>query len=328
MLWADLLQKLRQKTGLNYRPNTLYEIVVSIQHHFRHNGRFINILDDAEFGKLRQILDAKMKEIAKTGLGSMKKQAQIITEKEENEMWEKGVLGTDTGVKLLDTIVYHFELHFALRAGQEHRNLRFGQASQISLKTSHDGKRYLEYVEDISKTNNGGLNSRKIDPKVTRAYGDLVNPDRCIVLMYEKYAKLRPKKYPTSTQWYDDVPVGVHSLQKTVGKLCDLCGFEGFYSNHSLRATAATRLYSAGVDEQLISEKTGHRSLALRGYKRTSDEQLEMIDSIVKSKNVKYSDVSAAGDSREETQIQDVKHTRGEIKVQASRDSVSITIKF
>lgn len=32
------------------------------------------------------------------------------------------------------------------------------------------------------------------------------------------------------------------------------------YTNHSLRATAATRLYAAGVDEQLIAEKTGHRS--------------------------------------------------------------------
>ena len=56
------ITEIKTKNGLNYRPNTLYEIVVSIQHHFRHNGRFINILDDAEFGKLRQILDAKMKE--------------------------------------------------------------------------------------------------------------------------------------------------------------------------------------------------------------------------------------------------------------------------
>lgn len=49
--------------------------------------------------------------------------------------------------------------------------------------------------------------------------------------------------------------------------------FEGFFSNHSLRATAATRLYLAGVDEQLIAEKTDDRSVSLRNYKQTSKDQ-------------------------------------------------------
>ena len=49
----------------------------------------------------------------------------------------------------------------------------------------------------------------------------------------------------------------------------------------SLRATAATRLYDAGVDEQLITEKTGHRSSAVRSYKRTQDAQLVKISEII-----------------------------------------------
>lgn len=36
---------------------------------------------------------------------------------------------------------------------------------------------------------------------------------------------------------------------------------QGFRTVHSLRATTATRLYQAGVDKQLIVERTGHRSL-------------------------------------------------------------------
>ena len=48
----------------------------------------------------------------------------------------------------------------------------------------------------------------------------------------------------------------------------------GYKTNHSLRATTATRLYHAGVDEQLIMERTGHRSLdGVISYKRTSDNQ-------------------------------------------------------
>ena len=34
---------------------------------------------------------------------------------------------------------------------------------------------------------------------------------------------------------------------------------------------------AAGVDEQLIAEKTGHRSSSVRAYKRTSDEQQQWL---------------------------------------------------
>ena len=52
--------------------------------------------------------------------------------------------------------------------------------------------------------------------------------------------------------------------------------------NHSLRATAATRLYQAGVDEQLVMEKTGHRSIeGVRSYKHTSEQQLQQLSDIL-----------------------------------------------
>lgn len=47
--------------------------------------------------------------------------------------------------------------------------------------------------------------------------------------------------------------------------------FQGHYTNHSLRALAATRLYDARIDEQLITEKTGHRSTSVRSYKRMNE---------------------------------------------------------
>ena len=36
---------------------------------------------------------------------------------------------------------------------------------------------------------------------------------------------------------------------------------EGYKTNHSLRVSAATRFYKAGIDEQLIMERTSHQSL-------------------------------------------------------------------
>lgn len=69
--------------------------------------------------------------------------------------------------------------------------------------------------------------------------------------------------YITATSWYADTPVGVHVLKKTVGKLCEQAGFSGQFTNHSIRTAAATRLYDAGVDEQLIAEKLGIGHLPL-----------------------------------------------------------------
>ena len=56
--------------------------------------------------------------------------ADIITEEQENIMWEKGLLGINYP-QLLDRMLYQIGLNFALYAGQEHRNLRTGPQSQI-----------------------------------------------------------------------------------------------------------------------------------------------------------------------------------------------------
>ena len=70
---------------------------------------------------------------------------------------------------LRDTLVYVFGIQFALRTGQEHRNLR-SKNSQLSLQVDEVGSEYLQYVEDNSKTNNGGLAHLRIKRKVVRAY--------------------------------------------------------------------------------------------------------------------------------------------------------------
>ncbi|ESO94448.1 hypothetical protein LOTGIDRAFT_161138 [Lottia gigantea] len=225
-----------------------------------------------------------MKELSRLGLGINTKKSEVITVEQEEILWSKGLLGESNPQQLLDTLLFLFGLHFALRAAQEHRNLRFGMNTQLSVKYDLEGKKYLQYIEDVSKTNQGGLDYRKVSPKMTRAYENS-NPLRCPVRLYEKYIALRPKngtvdafylrpkKMPCSDVWYCDSPVGIHTIQSTVKRLCQSAGIIGNFSNHSLRATAATRLYQAGVDEQLITEKTGHRSNAVRAYKRTSDAQ-------------------------------------------------------
>jgi integrase len=93
------------------------------------------------------------------------------------------------------------------------------------------------------------------------------------VKLYQKYISHRPTdvpskafyltplKKPQGNVWYTKIPVGHNTLSKTVKRLCAAAGIEGYKTNHSLRVTAATRLFKSGVDEQLIMSMTGHRSI-------------------------------------------------------------------
>ena len=56
-------------------------------------------------------------------------------------------------------------------------------------------------------------------------------------------------------------------LQHVVPNLFKAAGIPGHFTNHSLKVTSATRLFEARVDEQLIMQRTGHTSTAVRSYK-------------------------------------------------------------
>ena len=74
----------------------------------------------------------------------------------------------------------------------------------------------------------------------------------------------------------------LYSLGRIISRICKEADIGGYKTNHSLRATAATRLYQSGVDEQLVMERTGHRSLEnVRSYKRTSDTQCQALSDIL-----------------------------------------------
>ena len=131
------------------------------------------------------------------------------------EVWQNGFLGSDTPELHRNTMLFVFGNCFALRAGQEHRNLRM-KNSQLSLHSDESGAEYLQYVEDVSKSNNGGLAHLRIKNKVVRAYENVEKPERCpqAVKLYEKYIShvpsetsdnsfyLRPLPKPKGNIWY------------------------------------------------------------------------------------------------------------------------------
>ena len=264
--------EVRKKSGLEYPPNTLHHICCGLLRHLGENGRpEIDIFKDSNFADFRATLDGEMKCLQSLGLGTKKRQAEPLTEAEENLLWSSGVLGDHSPQALVDTIFFMNGIYFALRSGQEHRKLRF-DPPQIEL-VEHAGEwAYLQYREDISKNNPGGIKGRKLKPKVVVHHENTEDPSRCFVRLFKLYRSkcpstqpkdafyLQPLKKPTENCWFSPRPIGHCSLDNTVSRLCKSAGIEGYKTNHSLRVTTATRLFQAGIDEQLIMERTGHHS--------------------------------------------------------------------
>ena len=138
-----------------------------------------------------------------------------------------------------------------------------------------------------------------------KVFANISNPKRCVLQLYQKYMSLRPANAPPDVFyllplrktlpdcWYQPRPVGHNPLSHTVQKLCTEIGVEGYYTNHSLRRTCATRLYQKGADEQQIMSITGHRSsTAVGSYKNVSHHQQEELSRMLQSSDAKKQKVS------------------------------------
>ena len=186
-------------------------------------------------------------------------------------------------------------LHFGLHGGQEHRNLRCYPKCQIEHEYK-DKKDCFVYRKEHSKNNQGGICSKFYQkPKVVYSFYSGHEP-RCFVHILDRYLDLCPPPSPfcsgfylrtkpnwskeenfNDTYWYSCFPVGKNLLSQTISTMMEKAGILGNFSNNSLRATTASRLYPYNVDEQLITEQTGHCSNAVCRYKCSNlDQKVEV----------------------------------------------------
>jgi hypothetical protein len=196
-----------------------------------------------------------MKILKSTG-NYTKQSADVITEEMEDKLWELKLLGDHNPQVLLDILFYGIGLCFALRRGEEHRQLHHDPC-QITLHEPPTGSSYLIYTEDVSKTNQGGLTHKHREPKKVIHYENKDNPERCLIKIFKMYNSkcpidrpasalyLKPLKHPKEDVWYQKVAVGHNTLSKVVNQLMASAGIPGHFANHSLRSTATTRLFNA-----------------------------------------------------------------------------------
>ena len=193
---SRFILEVRRKDGSEFPANTLHHVVCGIMRYLRWNGKpGLDFFKDADFDKFRCSLDAEMKRLQSNGVGSKRRQAEPLTEEEEEILWQKGLLGDSSPQTLLDTMLFMHGLYFALRSGKEHRQLRF-KPCQVELIEKPGERAYLQYFEDISKNRPGGLKGRKVKPKVVKHHADVSITERCFVRLFKLYMQKCPANRP------------------------------------------------------------------------------------------------------------------------------------
>jgi hypothetical protein len=152
--------------------------------------------------------------------------------------------------------------------------------TQASIMKIHT----YNYTEFISKNNQHRFKDMHSKNKSVKIFAS-VGSRKCVVQMLDfYYSKLPPEpkafylrpltKIEQGKPWYANVPVGINNLRMFMSRMSEKGELSTKYTNHSLRATSASRLFSCNVPEKLIQEKTGHRSWAgLRSYEHTTKQQ-------------------------------------------------------
>ncbi len=275
---ADLLRRFvmeaRRQDETPYPPATLMQIVAGIQRYFRENGQpSLTVFGDKDprFARTRGSLDARMKTLTKEGVGTESKQAQPLTKEQEEKLWSLSIFSLNTGWGLTYIVFWYNCKLFGLRGGDEHRSL---VREQFEIDYDQQG-RFLRFKGRNSKNVQGGIKQRKVRFKDLKIYARQDLGERCIVDVYNHYFGFIPQTGPFYRKPTGDDPpkyskqvIGKNKLGGLVKEMCSRAGFTGCYTNHSGKVTCAIELFAHNVDEQLIMRQTGHRSSAVRAYKR------------------------------------------------------------
>ena len=106
--------EVRKKDGTEYPPNTLHHICCGLLRYLRENGRGeIDFFKDISFADFRATLDGDMKRLQSLGIGTKQRQAEPLTEEEEERLWQTGQLGDHSPQALLDTMIFMRGIYFA-----------------------------------------------------------------------------------------------------------------------------------------------------------------------------------------------------------------------
>ena len=103
------------------------QILVNLQNYAREKDKECFHFKDERFTQIHTVLDNLSHKLHKQGVGANKIQARVVTVSEEEQLWQSGVMGSDTPHTLQNSVFYLCGIYLCLRGGDEHRELKITQ---------------------------------------------------------------------------------------------------------------------------------------------------------------------------------------------------------
>ena len=217
----------KKESGEKYPATTLRQILAAFQRMLRSNKVPLNIFDkhDLRFSELRNTLDTVSVSLRKQGIGAEVCHAAVISLEDENLIWESGVVGFEPPEALLRAVFVTVGMHFSLRGGQEHYELKVEQFKRFPLDGYSTETHYV-YTENGSKNYQGRFSECGQSNKIVRAFSQ-PESNRCPVRVLDAYLSKLPENPPAfylqwlskvpddaTRPWYKRMRIGINPLKK------------------------------------------------------------------------------------------------------------------
>ena len=178
------------------------------------------------------------------------------------------------------------------------------KAQKHYVPKSHDYSKRMDFADLVSTYRSALLSAANNHTFPTT--GEQVEPERFYL-----------KPLASSSSWKGGIcfkkqAVWKNTLRNYIPNMCREAGIAGHFTSHSAEASCATQLFDARLDEQLIQERTGHRSeSSVRRYKMTTAALTEHVSIVLDG-------VPAAGPSLKRPK----QRQSGKLKLKAIRQIV------
>ncbi len=185
---------------------------------------------DVSFSRIHAVLDNVARQLHKDGVGVSKVQIRVITMEEEEQLWEKRIIGTQSPTLLLNGVYFYCGLHICLGGGDEHRNLKLSKfviKDMINPSATDENIKCVVYTEHGSKNRTGSMHHVHLNNKKGIYYAKPSLGERCFVHLMELYLSKLPaaatekdffyckpaKILVVGKAWYHNCPLGHNALR-------------------------------------------------------------------------------------------------------------------
>ena len=227
-------------------------------------NRKLDIIKDIAFQTANHVFTGVLKTLRKEGL-DVTSHHPAISQKDMEKLYSNtDIIGEDTPKALQNKVWLEMGIHFGRRGREGWRELK---VSDILFKKDEDDDEYVTLKHNELDKNHQGVGRQEEEKKQVM----YAQEEYCPVRSLKKYiAKLdpacpalfqKPKQVALSDgPWYEPKPISKNALGKFLSNISKEAKLSVIYTNHCLKATAATILNAAGTECKKICAVTGHKS--------------------------------------------------------------------